>query len=112
MLRNLETVQVITAGTATDRYGNTVEDWDNATERDEDCLVGAGGSTEPLLDARTPVDSEYDLIFQGRDPGITAADRVRVRGDVYDVNGKPFTQRWGASPGVAGTVVQVKVREG
>ena len=112
---NLETVTVITAGTTTDRYGNTEPDWDNATEREEKCLVGGPAtllSGEPLMDARTPLDSDLTLIFQGRDPGILHTDRVRVRGVVYEVNGRPFVQMWGSKPGVAGTTVGLKVREG
>lgn len=115
MFTNLEAVTVITAGTSTDRYGNPVEDWENATERPEKCLVSgpmAVLSGEPLMDARAPLDSDLTLIFQGRDPGILHTDRVRVRGVVYEVNGRPFVQMWGTREGVAGTTVFLKVREG
>ena len=108
----LETVTVITPGTSTDRYGNPVEDWTNVTERDEGCLIGSPASGEPLMDARAPLDSDLTLIFPGRDPGILHTDRVRARGVVYEVNGRPFVQMWGSKPGIAGTTVGLKVREG
>lgn len=111
MFTGQETVQVLTAGTKTDEYGNTEPDWSTATTRDEKCLVGSGGSTEPLLDARTPIDSDFDLVFPGRDPGVTSADRVIVRGLTCDVSGRPFAQRYGSGD-MAGTVVKVKIREG
>ena len=111
MFAGLETVQVVTPGTSTDRYGNTTVDWSTATTRTEACLVGSGGSTGPLLDARTPIDSDFDLVFPKADPGITPADRVVVRGLTCDVAGRPFAQQYG-SGSLAGTVVKVKVREG
>lgn len=113
MFGYLEAVTVLTAATFTDRFGNDAADWDNATTRTEQCLVALGGSTEPLLVDRDQVDSDFDLIFpDGIDPAITAQNRVKVRGLVCDVNGRPFTQAWGSSPGLAGTVVKVSIREG
>lgn len=108
-----ETVTVLTAGPATDPYsGETVyDDWGNPTSVDvDDVLVGSGGSSEPLIDARTPVDSDFDLLFQTLEPiPVTSANRVRVRGLDCDVAGRPFLWRMS---GVGGWVVQAKIREG
>ena len=106
-----ESVTVTTPGTKTDVYGNTELDWSNATTRTLTCLVGSGGSTEPLLDARTPVESDFDLVFPREDPGITSADRVTVRGLVCEVVGRPFAWLY-ASGSSAGTVVRVSIKEG
>jgi len=107
-----ESVDVITAGTTTDPYSqSTVTDWSTATERIESCAVAPGGSTELSQIARDAVDSDFDLIFD-HDPGITAQDRVRVRGLVCEVSGRPFEWRSPFTGWNAGTVVQVKIREG
>lgn len=45
-------------------------------------------STEPVDEARTPVLEGWTL-YLGRDADITERDRVRVRGQVYDVDGTP-----------------------
>ena len=106
-----ETVVVLSPTVTTDRYGNPVESWDPPVETPlENVLVGSGGSSEPLLDARTPVDSDFDLFVQTLEPiPVTSANRVRVRGLVCDVAGRPFL--WSMS-GVGGWVVKVKIREG
>jgi hypothetical protein len=108
-----EPVTVLTAGTVTDPYSGepTGENWDNATERAESCGVADGGSTEPLTDARDPVDSDFDLIFD-HDPGITAANRVVVRGLTCYVVGRPFSWRSPFTGWEPGTVVRVSIREG
>ena len=108
-----ETVTVLSAGQRTDPYsGETVyDDWGNATSVDvDDVLVGSGGSSEPLIDARTPVDSDFDLFFQTLEPiPVTSANRIRVRGLDCDVAGRPFLWRMS---GVGGWVLKVKIREG
>lgn len=116
-----ETVQVLTAGTVTDPYsGEATSQWELGAGQTwttapssvdvDNVLVGSGGSSEPLLDARTPVDSDFDLFFQTLDPiPVTSANRVSVRGLACDVAGRPFLWRMS---GVGGWVVKVKVREG
>ena len=108
-----ETVTVLTATPVLDPYSGetTGISWDTPTEVDvDDVLVGSGGSSEPLIDARNPVDSDFDLFFQTLEPiPVTSANRVRVRGLDCDVAGRPFLWRMG---GVGGWVVKVKVREG
>lgn len=116
MFAHGETVTVLTASYEEDPYsGDLVQSWEwTPTEVDvPNVLVGDGGSTEPLAADRNAVDSDFDLIFQ---PPITVTptpqDRIVVRGLVCDVVGRPFLQMWGSSPGEAGMVVKVKIREG
>jgi len=109
-----ETVTVLTAGTRTDRYGATVEDWDNPTSIDvENVLVADGGSTETNTNASNITDSDFDLIFQ---PPITVTptpeNRIIVRGLTCNVAGRPFRWTWPASGDDAGLVVKVQIREG
>lgn len=68
-----------------------VPDWDGALDELElQTLAPAAprGSSEPVDEARTPVLDGWTL-YLGRDADITARDRVRVRGEVYDVDGTP-----------------------
>lgn len=107
-----EPVTILTPGTVTDPYsGETVTDWSISAERDESCAVAPGGSTEPTIVARDAIDSDFDLIF-GYDPGITAADRVVVRGLTCEVDGHPFAYKSPFTGWEPGTLVRVKVREG
>ena len=106
-----EPVVVLTAGTATDDYGNEVEDWSAATERVEACAVADGGSSETAPGNRTPVESDFDLIFD-HDPGITAQNRVRVRGLDCAVVRRPFTWLSPFTGWEPGTVVRAKIVEG
>jgi hypothetical protein len=52
-------------------------------------LVDPGGSTEPVEVGRTPVATTPTVYFPGAWPDITKGDKLRVRGVVYDVEGKP-----------------------
>lgn len=107
-----EPVTVLSPGTVTDPYsGETVADWSTPTTRPESCAVAPGGSTEPTEVARTAIDSDFDLIFD-HDPGITAADRVVVRGLTCEVNGHPFPYKSPFTGWEPGTLVRVSIREG
>lgn len=107
-----EAVTVLTAGTVTDPYsGEASTTWATYTERDESCAVAPGGSTEPTIVDRDAIDSTFDLIFD-HDPGITAAERVVVRGLTCEVDGHPFSYVSPFTGWAPGTVVRVKVREG
>lgn len=111
-----ETVSIITAGPTVDPYSDETvyDDWDNPTSVVVDnVLVGSGGSTEPSEIARNAVDSDYDLIFQPPLTTVpTAQSRIVVRGDVCEVDGKPFVWHWAASGGDAGLVVRCSIKEG
>lgn len=102
-----ETVTVLTAGTTTDPYSNAdAEDWDNPTERDVTTVAPPEPrpSDEPTQDARNAVTSGWTLYLPPGDP-ISSANRVRVRGEDYPVQGQPAD--WGV-----GVVVQAFRTEG
>jgi hypothetical protein len=70
----------------------------------EGCLVGDGGSIEPLRDARNSVESDFGVLApSGAD--VTAADRLVVRGLTCQVVGRPFD--WGK-----GMTINAKIAEG
>lgn len=90
-----EVVTVLTAGTKPDRHspGNTVEDWTDPTERDVATVIPLvpfqlEPAGEPVQDTRNSLTHGWVLYLPPTDP-ITAKDRVRVRGEVYPVQGPP-----------------------
>lgn len=108
-----ESVDVLTAGTRTDPYSEeTVTDWSTATEvTHEGIAVEPRPSSEPVQDARNAVVSGFTLY--GFPPGsVTAGNRVRVRGEVYDVLGDPADWRNPFTGWAPGLVVQVGRTEG
>lgn len=109
-----ETVTRLRAPLVTDPYSDdtTERDWDNATELDiNGCGVADGGSTEPLQDARNAADSDFD-VFMPTGTDVAATDRLRIRGLVCDVAGRPFDWRSPFTGWEPGLVVQAKIREG
>lgn len=100
-----ETVERLRATAITDPYSGELTElsWDSPDELAIDYVaVEPRPSSEPLEDARNAVVSGYTLYMEyGSD--ITSADRVRVRGVVYEVEGEvapwrnPFT---GHTPGL------------
>jgi head-tail adaptor len=101
-----EPVTRLRPATYTDPYsGESTVDWSQPpVETSLTALVADSGSIEQILDGRTPVDSDFTLYFEAA-ADVTASDRMRVRGLICSVTGRPFDWR-------PGTVVQVKVREG
>lgn len=86
-----EAVQVLTAGSVTDPYGNgPVESWETWTSRTVVTVAPPEPrpSAEPLLDARNSVTSGWTLYLPYGDP-LTSKNRVQVRGVVYPVVGEP-----------------------
>jgi hypothetical protein len=71
-----------------------------------EAMVADSGSVEPLVDGRAPVDSDFTLYLDGG-LDVAPADRLRIRGLVCDVQGRPFT--W---VGFNGTVIRASIREG
>ena len=103
-----ETVAVLTAGTTTDPYsGETVESWATSTEVTVTTLAPAEPrpSDEPTQNARNALVSGWTLYLPSG-TAVTAANRVRVRGEVYPVQGEPSD--WLG----AGIVVQAYGTEG
>lgn len=102
-----ETVTVLSAGTKTDPYsGQNVEDWTTPTERSVKTIapLEPRPSAEPVQDARNAVVSGWTVYLPAGDP-VTARDRLRIRGEVFPVQGEPAD--WGA-----GVVVQAFRTEG
>jgi hypothetical protein len=104
-----ETVTRLRATAVEDPYADedTAEDWSTPAETALTTLVPAEPrpSQEPVQDARNAITSGFTLYLpQGSD--VTAHDRMRVRGVVYDVLGEPSV--WSG----AGMVVQVGRTEG
>lgn len=107
-----ETVQVLTAGTSTDRYNDTVEDWSAPTEVPVDGVgVEPRPSSESNQDARNTVVSGFTL-YMPAGVTVTAANRVRVRGEVFLVDGDPAVWRNPFTGWEPGVVVQTKRVEG
>lgn len=103
-----ETITVLTAGAGTpDPYSGEAESsWDTPTEREVVTIAPPEPrpSDEPVQDARNAVTDGWTLYLPAGDP-IARTDRVRVRGEVYPVQGKPAD--WGV-----GVVVQAFRTEG
>jgi hypothetical protein len=103
-----ETVTILSAGTTTDPYSGEAdaESWDTPTERDVVTIAPPEPrpSQEPVQDARNAVTDGWTLYLPAGDP-VTRSDRVRVRGEVYPVQGQPAD--WGV-----GVVVQAFRTEG
>ena len=102
-----EPVTVLSAGTVHDEYSDTdVESWDTPTERVVVTIAPPEPrpSDEPVQDARNAVTDGWTLYLPPGDP-ITRSNRVRVRGEVYPVQGQPAD--WGV-----GIVVQAFRTEG
>lgn len=86
-----ETVAVLTAGTVTDPYsGESTPSWTTPTEVAVVTLAPAEPrpSSEPVQDARNAVVSGWTLYLPSG-TAVTSANRVRVRGAIYPVQGEP-----------------------
>ena len=80
-------VQLLTAGTTTDRVGSTVESWDEATTEEAGAFVQPTAGTEAHSSTGTRLEASY---FAFLDRPITAAQRVMWRGRTYLVDGVPL----------------------
>lgn len=107
-----ESVQVLSPVETTDPYSNTVEDWTTPTEVTLDGVaVEPRPSSEDNRDARNAVTSGFTL-YCPAGAVVTAKNRVRVRGDVYAVDGEPAEWRNPFTGWEPGVVVQTKRMEG
>lgn len=104
-----ETVTRLRGVAVNDPYSGepTGTDWETPDELDIRTLAPAEPrpSSEPVQEARNAVTSGFTL-YLPTDADVTARDRMRVRGRVYDVLGDPTL--WLG----AGVVVQVGTTEG
>lgn len=92
------TVDVIDAPFKTDGYGNeqTERDWDNATETPvPGCSVQGQPSAEFTRDRDSVLIRKQ--LFAPVDTVLTAANRVRWDGAVYDVDGDPQREVHGSA---------------
>ena len=87
-----ETVDLIRPP-ATDRWGDPIPG-SNPVVPVRGCLFAPGPSAENLQGANQ-TEADGTLYAPPGSPAVTAADRLRVRGDVYEVIGKPRV--WGAA---------------
>ena len=88
-----EPVTVVHAEYVTDYYGNESEqlDWANAVETVlEPCGVAPRYSSEPVDPNRSPVIIGL-TVFLPSGATVSARDRLRVRGDLWEVEGEPGT---------------------
>jgi hypothetical protein len=99
-----ETVTVITPGTDADPYAGTEAVEGSEREVTTVAPPEPRPSAEPTQDARNAVTSGWTLYLPSGDP-ISRTDEVRVRGEVYPVQGQPAD--WGV-----GVVVQAFRTEG
>lgn len=109
-----ETVTILRATTVTDPYSSEPadEDWSAPAEEDvERCGVAASGSVEPLVNARNPVDSDFD-VFMPTGTDVRSTDRLVIRGLTCEVAGRPFDWTNPFTGWQPGLVVQAKIREG
>lgn len=96
-------ITILTRGTATDAYGNTVPDWVTATSRTAAAYVRpASSSTGGPTSGDEYVDVGRDVIDRSfqvhtNDAAINALDRVVHDGVTYEVDGQPAI--WTSAPG-------------
>lgn len=82
-------VDVITAGIRIDAYGDPQVDWTLATEITVPGWLAWLSSIE-VLDGRDATSTTLSLTIPAGTP-ITALDRVRIDGRLYEVNGEPMS---------------------
>lgn len=98
-----ETVEIVRrSATATDAYG--LPTYDTTTLTVQGVLVAPGGSAEPVLAGRDPVDASFTLYFPAGTV-LEPLDRFIVRGSEWVKDGTP--DDWGV-----GVVVKVRQRNG
>ena len=91
-----EAVTRIRAPLTTDRYGNEVRDWPNATRTDfARCAVAQGsrGSSAELLTIERDAVISDVAVYLPPDADVLATDRLEIRGGTYEVVGAPFAWR-------------------
>lgn len=108
-----ETVTRLRAPTAEDRYGNLTPNWGAAVEVDfEGCAVAPLHEDEDTANGRQGRIIGFTIYRPGGGMGIAATDRLRVRGEIHEVNsnGQTWVSPW--STVTAGDEIQTKRVEG
>jgi hypothetical protein len=99
------------ASPGNDRYGNPLPGTDVETT-----LTGAafdpGGTLEPVEIGRTQVVTTPKVYFRDYAPDVLSTDLLRVRGLLYQVQGRPAKWVSPYTTRTAGLVVELKLAEG
>lgn len=91
-----DTITVLRAVAAVDRYGDTISGWDTPTETDlVGCRVQPAAGPEDTVD-RDQITRRW-LLFAPPGADILATDRIRWNGDDYDIDGE--LRRWSSPTG-------------
>lgn len=104
----METVIRLRAGTTSDRYNSAVDDWTDPDELEiNSCAVA------PRLDSEDRTNGRQGVIvgltvYAPAGADILATDRVRVRGDDYEVDGEPGD--WRSPYGTANGGLEIALR--
>lgn len=98
-----------TATGASDRYGNPI--YADAEQVFDGAAFDPGGTREPVAIGREQTVTTPKLYFQ-YEADFVPSDRVRVRGDVFLVTGRPAVWRSPFGTGFGGTVVELERSEG
>lgn len=118
MFAHGETVVRLRAPMVFDPYSatDTLAEWDDEDNPPSELPlhgvgVADGGSIEPEQDARNSVESDFDVIVAaGTD--VLPTDRLRIRGLVCEVQGRPFDWLNPFTGWQPGMVVKAKIVEG
>lgn len=109
-----ETVTRLRAAIVTDPYSDeeSAEDWASPTSLDiEGCAFNPGQSSEPLQQARNAVITRPE-VYAPPGADILSGDRLVVRGDTYEVQGRPQDWRSPFTGWEPGLVVPLELVEG
>lgn len=109
-----ETVTRIRPAAKLDPYSGEVIDldWTNALELDIDGVGFDPGSSSEAQDARRDATTTAPTLYAQPGSDIAAGDRVRVRGLVYEVDGRPADWRSPFTGWNPGLVVTLRLMEG
>lgn len=94
----VHSVTVVTPATATDRYGNTVRDWANATRTTYSGWVEKRGRTEQTASGDRNLQLADWLLMLPATAVITGSARVEYDGATFDVIGPPQLVRTPRGP--------------
>lgn len=104
-----QSVVIVRAGTTTDRYGNTKQDWGATATRipvDQVNVQPSGGSKEDTDDKQITVTGWLLISAPGTMPDLRETDRVEFDGLVLEVTGK--VGRWPVPTAVRHIEAQLK----
>lgn len=109
-----ETVTRLRATAVTDPYSGeaTGEDWTTpSTLTIDDCAFNPGVSSEPVQNARNAVLTRPE-VYAPAGSDILSGDRLVVRGDTFEVQGRPQDWRSPFTGWEPGLVVPLELVEG